>query len=64
LDLCLEKMPDENVRYEATLYTIIAGYYQLGNMKKATELSAKLFDIFENDLKVYNSQTSIHRAVI
>ncbi|MBK8368927.1 MAG: hypothetical protein IPL10_16475 [Bacteroidetes bacterium] len=34
LDLCLEKMPDENVRYEATLYTIIAGYYQLGNMKK------------------------------
>ena len=62
LDLCLEKMPDENVRYEATLYTIIAGYYQLGNMKKATELSAKLFDIFENDLRVYNSQTSIHRS--
>jgi len=62
LDLCLEKMPDENVRYEATLYTIIAGYYQLGNMKKATELSGKLFDIFENDLKVYNSQTSIHRV--
>jgi tetratricopeptide (TPR) repeat protein len=62
LDLCLEKMPDENVRYEATLYTIIAGYYQLGNMKKATELSGKLFDIFENDLRVYNSQTSIHRA--
>lgn len=44
-------MLDENVRYEATLYTIIAGYYQLGNMKKATELSAKLFDIFENDVK-------------
>ncbi|MES2567398.1 MAG: DUF2723 domain-containing protein [Bacteroidota bacterium] len=62
LDLCLEKMPDENVRYEATLYTIIAGYYQIGNMKKATELSGKLFDIYENDLKVYKSQTSIHRA--
>jgi hypothetical protein len=62
LDLCLEKMPDENVRFEATLYTIIAGYYQVGNMKKATDLSAKLFDIFENDLRVYNSQTSIHRA--
>lgn len=62
LDLCLEKMPDENVRYEATLYTIIAGYYQLGNMKKATELSGKLFDIYENDLKVYKAQTSIHRA--
>lgn len=62
LDLCLEKMPDANVRYEATLYTIIAGYYQIGNMKKATDLSAKLFDIYENDLRVYQSQTSIHRA--
>jgi tetratricopeptide (TPR) repeat protein len=62
LDLCLAKMPDENVRYEATLYTIIAGYYQIGNMKKATELSSKLFDIYENDFKVYKAQTSIHRA--
>ena len=62
LDLCLEKMPDENVRYEATLYTIIAGYYQIGNMKKANDLSSKLFDIYENDLKVYKAQSSIHRA--
>lgn len=62
LDYCLEKMPDENVRYEATLYTIIAGYYQIGNMKKATELSGKLFNIFENDLMVYQSQKPIHRA--
>lgn len=62
LDYCLEKIPDENIRYEATLYTIIAGYYQVGNMKKANELSLKLFDIFENDLKVYNTQKSIHRA--
>lgn len=62
LDLCLEKMPDENVRYEATLYTIIAGYYQIGKMDKAMKLSDKLFDIYENDLKVYNSQKSVHRA--
>ena len=62
LDLCLAKIPDENVRYEATLYTIIAGYYQIGNMKKATELSTKLFDIYENDLKVYNAQKPVHRA--
>jgi tetratricopeptide (TPR) repeat protein len=62
LDLCLEKMPDANVRYEATLYTIIAGYYQIGNMKKATELSSKLFDIYEHDLKVYQAQKPIHRA--
>jgi tetratricopeptide (TPR) repeat protein len=62
LDLCLAKMPDENVRYEATLYTIIAGYYQIGNMKKAMDLSTKLFDIYENDFKVYRAQKPIHRA--
>ena len=62
LDLCLAKIPDENVRFEATLYTIIAGYYQVGNMKKATELSTKLFDIYENDLKVYMAQKPLHRA--
>lgn len=56
LDLCLEKMPDENVRYEATLYTAVAGYYQIGNMKKAMALSDKLFDVYENDYKVYNNQ--------
>ena len=62
LDLCLAKMPDENVRYEATLYTVIAGYYQIGNKKKAIELSGKLFTIFENDLQVYKAQMPIRRA--
>ena len=62
LDLCIEKMPDANVRYEATLYTVIAGYYQIGNMKKALALSDKLFDIYENDYKVYRSQKQKHRA--
>ena len=62
LDLCLEKMPDANVRFEATIYTIIAGYYQLGKMDKATKLSTQLFDIFENDFKVYTSQKPSHRA--
>ncbi len=62
LDVCLQRMPDKNVRFEATLYTIVAGYYQLGNYKKATELSNKLFDIFENDYKIYMSQKTIHRA--
>ncbi|MFO0321821.1 MAG: DUF2723 domain-containing protein [Bacteroidota bacterium] len=62
LDLCLEKMPDANVRFEATIYTVIAGYYQLGKMDKATKLSTQLFDIFENDFKVYTSQKTSHRA--
>jgi tetratricopeptide (TPR) repeat protein len=62
LDLCLEKMPDANVRFEATLYTIVADYYQIGNMKKANELSLKLFDIYENDYKVYKAQKPAHRV--
>ncbi len=61
LDLCLEKMPDENVRYEATLYTVVAGYYQIGNMKKAMALSDKLFDVYENDYKVYAKLPPNHR---
>jgi hypothetical protein len=31
-------------------------------MKKATDLSSKLFDIFENDLKVYKAQKPAHRV--
>lgn len=62
LDKCLEKMPDSNVPYDATLFTIAAGYYQIGDTKTANELSKKLFDIFEGDLKVYNAQKQIHRA--
>ncbi len=62
LDLCLEKMPDANVRFEATLYTIVADYYQIGNMKKATDLSSKLFEIYEHDYQVYRAQKPSHRA--
>lgn len=62
LDRCLEKMPNENVPFDATLFTITAGYYQLGETKKANELAKQLFDIFEGDLKVYNAQKAIHRA--
>ena len=62
LDKCIEKMPDENVPFDATLFTICAGYYQLGEMTQANELAKKLFDIFEGDMKVYNAQKNIHRA--
>jgi tetratricopeptide (TPR) repeat protein len=62
LDKCLEKMPEENVPYDATLFTITAGYYQLGDNAKANELAKKLFTIYEGDLKVYNSQKGIHRV--
>jgi hypothetical protein len=58
LDLCLKKMPDENIPYDATIFTICANYYQIGETKIANSLAKKLFDIFEGDLKIYNSQTS------
>jgi tetratricopeptide (TPR) repeat protein len=62
LDKCLEVMPDENIPYDATIFTICAGYYQIGEIKKANELAKKLFDIFEGDLKIYNAQKPVHRV--
>ena len=62
LDKCLEVMPDENIPYDATIFTICAGYYQIGEIKKANELAKKLFDIFEGDLKIYNAQKPAQRV--
>ncbi|MEO6305770.1 MAG: DUF2723 domain-containing protein [Bacteroidia bacterium] len=62
LDKCLAVMPDENIPYDATIFTICAGYYQINETKKANELAKKLFDIFEGDLKIYNAQKPAHRV--
>ena len=62
LDKCLAMMPDENIPYDATIFTVCAGYYELGETKKANELAKKLFDIFEGDLRVYNAQKPNRRA--
>ncbi|MEO6302643.1 MAG: DUF2723 domain-containing protein [Bacteroidia bacterium] len=61
LDKCLQKMPDENVPFDMSIYNICAGYFQLGETGKANKLSKQLFDIYEGDLKVYNSQNSKRR---
>ena len=61
LDKCLQVMPDENIPFDATIFTICANYYELKQFKKANELSKKLFDIFEGDLKIYNAQKGNHR---
>lgn len=61
LDKCLKVMPDENVAYDATVFTLCAAYYQIGETQKANELAKKLFDIFEGDLKIYNEQKGNHR---
>ena len=61
LDKCLEVMPDANIPYDATVFTICGIYYELGDMKKANELAKKLFDIYEGDLRVYSAQKQFRR---
>jgi tetratricopeptide (TPR) repeat protein len=56
LDKCLSVMPDENIPYDASIYTVCGAYYELGESKKANELAKKLFDIYESDLKIYSAQ--------
>lgn len=58
LDKCLSVMPEENVPYDATLFTVCAAYYETGETEKANKLAKKLFDIYEGDLRIYNSQKS------
>ncbi|MES2680794.1 MAG: DUF2723 domain-containing protein [Bacteroidota bacterium] len=61
LDKCLAVMPDENIPYDATIFTVCATYYQLRDFQKGNELAKKLFDIFEGDLRIYNAQKGNHR---
>ena len=55
IDKCLQVMPDENVPYDATIYALVLGYYQLGAMEKANPLAQKLFNLFEANMKYYIS---------
>lgn len=61
LDKCLTVIPEENIPYDGTVFTMTAAYYQLGEKQKATELAKKLFDIFEGDYNIYNKQKGNHR---
>lgn len=56
LDKCLAVMPEENIPFDASVFTMVAAYYELGKMDKANALSKKLFDIYEHDLRVYSAQ--------
>jgi len=58
LDKCMEKMPDENIPFDATMLAVCGGYYEIGENAKANEIAKKLFDIFEGDLKIYLAQTN------
>ena len=61
LDKCLAVIPEENVPYDGTIFTIAAAYYQIGEKQKAGELAQKLFTIYESDLGIYNKQKGNHR---
>lgn len=62
LNKCLSEMPEETVPYDATLYNICRLYYELGDHDTANRISRKLFDIYEGDLGIYNSQRPKHRS--
>jgi len=55
LDKCMEVTPQENVPFDATVYSITLAYYQAGAMEKANGLSKRLFDNYENDINYYYS---------
>ncbi|HET6228070.1 MAG TPA: DUF2723 domain-containing protein [Bacteroidia bacterium] len=55
LDKIVEVTPQENVPYDVTMYAVILSYYQAGAMEKANEISKKVFDNFETNIKYYYS---------
>jgi hypothetical protein len=55
LDKCVEVTPQENVPYDATMYSIVVAYYQAGATEKANALAKKLFDNYESNIKYYYS---------
>ncbi|MGE0569240.1 MAG: hypothetical protein AB7O73_14975, partial [Bacteroidia bacterium] len=56
LDKCLTVIPEENVPYDGTVYTMCAAYYQINETETANKLAKHLFEIFEGDLIIYNNQ--------
>jgi tetratricopeptide (TPR) repeat protein len=55
LDKIVEVTPQENVPYDATMYSILLGYYQAGANDKANILAKKLFDNYETNIRYYYS---------
>ncbi len=55
LDKVVEVTPQENVPYDATMYSIVMGYYQAGANDKANALAKKLFNNYESNIKYYYS---------
>lgn len=55
LDLAMEKMPEHNVPYDRIMVPIAEAYYKAGAMDKADALTARLFDVMEDNMDFYLS---------
>ncbi|MBX3163214.1 MAG: DUF2723 domain-containing protein [Bacteroidetes bacterium] len=62
LDKCIAMMPDENIPFDVTLFSICGSYYEINDFENANKLAKKLFDIFEGDLRIYSAQKPNRRA--
>ncbi|HVA98188.1 MAG TPA: DUF2723 domain-containing protein, partial [Bacteroidia bacterium] len=55
LDKCMYEMPEVNVAYDGTMFSIVYDYYQAGAQAKGAVIAKRLFDLYEGDLKYYYS---------
>ncbi len=55
LDKCLEVIPEENVPYDMFTMYLAENYYMIGENEKANEIIAKLADIYESNLRYFES---------
>jgi len=62
IDKCLAVMPEENVPYDATIYSFVQTYYQISENEKGNKLAKRLFEIFESDMNYYISLGSVGAA--
>ncbi len=62
LDKAVAEMPEANVPYDATMYTICLAYYQAGKPEKANPIANHLFDLFEKDMLYYNRLPGKHQS--
>lgn len=54
LDKAMEEMPEYNVPFDATMYSICVAYYQGNAKEQGRKLAMRLFDLFEKDYMYYN----------
>jgi hypothetical protein len=61
---CLEVMPERNVPYNRIMVPIIESLYKLNEDERANEISQRLFDIYEENLRYYASLDASEAATL